>query len=106
MNQLNGDKTSSRRSREQLRGLLTEFEKQPGMTVKAFCRLHQITEGSFYTARKRYRSSELLKQPSSPGFIAMGAPAFNQTGANLFAEVNGIRLFQAVSADYLKSLIG
>jgi hypothetical protein len=84
--------------------LLAEYDKTQGMTIKAFCKLHKVTEGSFYTARKRYRSAAISKQQSSR-FIPIGRTAFNESAAILFAEVNGIKLYQAVPADYLKSLI-
>jgi hypothetical protein len=74
------------------------------MTVKDFCSLHQISEGSFYSARKRHRSAGTLKEKSS-GFISIGRPAIKEPIGVLFAEVNGIKLYQAVPADYLKALI-
>lgn len=75
------------------------------MTVKAFCKLHQISEGSFYSARKRYRSSVTSLSKQS-GFIAIAPPvALKESGSGLFAEVKGIKLYQAVPADYLKALI-
>lgn len=104
MDQPNVKQTVSRRSNKQFLELLAEYDKNQHMTVKAFCRLHNVTEGSFYSARKRYRSATLSKSQSSR-FIPIGQPSFNQTAANLFAEVNGIKLYHAVPADYLKALI-
>jgi len=104
MEQTNGKQVVSRRGKTQMLELLSLYDKDHGMTVKAFCKLHQISEASFYTARKRNRSAALSKQQSSR-FIPIGRPAFNQPAAILFAEVNGIKLYQAVPADYLKSLI-
>jgi hypothetical protein len=104
MKQTSGRKLNSRRSKIQVLDLLREYERSPGMAVKAFCKLHQISEGSFYAMRKRHRSAITLK-PSSSGFIAIERPAFKEATGSLFAEVNGIKLYQAVPADYLKSLI-
>jgi len=92
-----------RRSRQELTSLLKKFEKCEGVTAKAFCQLHQITESAFYRFRARYhKKTEAAKQA---GFIQITPhrAAENSSGV-LFAEVKGIKLYQPVSADYLKSL--
>ena len=104
MEQINGNQPISRRNKIQMLELLSQYDENPGMTVKEFCSLHQISEGSFYSARKRHRSAGTSKQKSS-GFISLGRPAFKEPIGVLFAEVNGIKLYQAVPADYLKALI-
>jgi hypothetical protein len=104
MDQTTGKQSTSRRSKEQTLELLSEYDKDHGTTVKAFCKLHQISEGSFYSARSRYRPAGNSKQQSS-GFIAIGSPAFKEPANTLFAEVKGIKLYQAVPANYLKALI-
>ena len=102
MDQLKYKKITSRHSKTQLLEMLDEYDKTKGMTIKEFCKLHQISEGSFYSARKRHRARSSKKQPS--GFIAITSPALKEPSASLFAEVNGIRLYQAVPAEYLKAL--
>ncbi|MEJ7767963.1 MAG: hypothetical protein WKF89_09140 [Chitinophagaceae bacterium] len=104
MNQANGKQPLSMRNKNQLLELLGEYDKTTGMTIKDFCKLHKVTEGAFYTARKRYRSAVMAKQASSR-FIPITATAVNQPTGSLFAEVNGIKLYQPVPVDYLKSLI-
>jgi hypothetical protein len=96
--------TILRRNKAQMLELLQEFDKDHGLSVKEFCTLHQITEGAFYAARKRNRSKSKSKQKPS-GFITIAQPLSKGSSAVLFAEVNGIRLYQAVSADYLKALM-
>ena len=94
---------TGRRSRQEVIQLLDEYDKTMGITVKAFCRLHQINESAFYSARKRHRSGSSV-QKKAAGFVEI-KPAAPEGGANsLFAEVNGIRIYQAVPAAYLKSL--
>ncbi len=66
--------------------------------------LHKISEASFYTARKRHRR-QLISNQQSSGFIAIARPTATEPGGSLFAEVNGIRLYQAVPAEYLKALV-
>jgi hypothetical protein len=40
----------------------------------------------------------------SGGFIPITTPLLKESTNALFAEVNGIRIYQAVPADYLKTL--
>jgi hypothetical protein len=104
MEQANTTTPMNRRNKAQMQELLSEFDKDHGLSVKEFCALHQITEGAFYAARKRHRAKRKTKQKPS-GFIALAQPTSKEPSATLFAEVNGIRLYQAVSADYLKALM-
>lgn len=92
-----------RRTRQQITQLLKEYDKSPGITVKEFCRKHQIGEGAFYSARKRHRSQNA--DPRKSGFIAIQPAPANEAAGNLFAEVKGIKLYQAVPAEYLKTLV-
>ena len=103
MDQPRLNRRAPRRPKHQLLELLAEYDKTRGMTVKDFCKLHNVTQGSFYTARKRYRDATVKKQPS--GFIAITSLAFDQPVATLFAEVRGIKLYQPVPVDYLKALV-
>ena len=94
---------TGRRSRQEVIDLLNEYEKTTGMTVKAFCALHQINESVFYSARKRQRPQSSAQKKTS-GFVEI-RPSISEIGPNnLFAEVNGIRIYQAVPAVYLKTL--
>lgn len=104
MDQAHLNNRTARRSKQQLLELLAEYDKTRGMSIKDFCKLHKVTEGSFYTARKRHRSVTVAKKQSS-GFIAIKRPAFDQPVATLFAEVKGIKFYQPVPVDYLKALI-
>lgn len=94
---------SGKRTREQILQIVAQYEKSHGLTVKEFCRLHGISEGSFYSFRSRYGFKHQSKNKSG-GFIAITAPVLKDSTSSLFAEVNGIRIYQAVSADYLKTL--
>ena len=104
MEQTNGNQPLSRPDKAKVLDLLKEYDKSRGITIKAFCKLHQISEGSFYSARSRHRAPGVPKQKTS-GFIALTAPVFKEPSPTLFAEVNGIKLYQSVPADYLKALI-
>jgi hypothetical protein len=103
MEQTTSNLSSSRRTKAQMLKLLSEYDKNHGLTVKAFCELHQISEGSFYYTRNRHRSA-VAPQPQPSGFITIPRPVIKETAGILFAEVNGIKLYQPVDADFLKSL--
>lgn len=104
MEQLEQKVSGGRRSRQaEFTSLLKEFEKSKGVTVKAFCSLHNIGEGAFYSFRKRYYQKKT--KPEKPaGFIRIKPTDGNGQPGVLFAEVRGIKLYQPVSADYLKTL--
>lgn len=105
MEQPNGQSQTFGSRKQQMLELLGKYDKKSGMTVKAFCKLHQISEGSYYyyLGRKRRRSSVTSIKKS--GFIAIAQPVGKEPVSSLFAEVKGIKLYQAVPADYLKALI-
>jgi hypothetical protein len=95
-----------KRSEQEITTLLEKYNANPGMTVKAFCQLNGIREWAFYAWRKRYRPMP-SKDLKSGGFLTVevtnsSVPANEAIG--LFAEVGRIRLYQPVSADYLKML--
>ena len=88
-----------RRTSAEIKSLLATFQ-QSDITAKDFCEAHGITEGVFYKWKTRY----LKPSVKEPGFITVQSVDALQ-GRVLFAEVNGIRLYQAVTASYLKELL-
>jgi hypothetical protein len=92
-----------RRTHSELESLLKEFESSKDITIKEFCRQHQLGEGTFYNFRKRYRQHS-SKADRTGKFIAITSVSQERVAERLFAEVNGIRLYQPVTAEYLKSL--
>ena len=93
-----------RRSKEQITALLKLHERSTG-TTKDFCRQHNISEGAFYAARKRYHGSKLAGQQQGSGFTPLAQPVFNTEQTVLFAAVGEIKIYQAVPPDYLKALL-
>lgn len=73
------------------------------MTIKAFCQLKGISEGLFYSYQSRYGSPK-KRNNKSGSFIAMTPQPPSESTPKLFAEVKGIKIYQQVSADYLKTL--
>jgi len=90
----------SRRTKEQIRGLLSEFRKTE-LTVKQFCQTHNISTGTFHKWQSRFKNKSLKKVYGS-GFAPV---VIGSSSPGLFAEIKGIRLYQPVSAAYLKELL-
>ena len=102
-------KSPLRRSRKQIVKLLKKYDSKEGLTIVEFCRLHDINKSNFYNWQKRYGGNQA--DSSKPkGFVPVEVShPTSQSSADsvpsLFAEVNGIRLYHVVPADYLKALI-
>jgi len=89
---------TTRRTATQIRELLDVFELS-ALTAKEFCSTRGISETAFYKWRGRYRTRE-----EEQAFIPLHVASPSSGEAALFAEVNGIRIYQAVPASYLKEL--
>jgi transposase-like protein len=87
------------RSRSEILDLLQEY-RESKLSVKLFCEKRSISEGSFQNWRKRYGTDQ-----SSATGTAFTAVSVSAAAVGLFAEVNGIRIYQPVSAGYLKELL-
>ena len=86
------------RSEEEILKHLADQEEGE-FSVKEYCEMMEINEQTFNSWVKKYRGREEEKGfahvqiiPSSPK-------------QELFAEVNGIRLYKEVSAEFLKALL-
>lgn len=87
------------RSKSEIRDLLAQ-QQQSGLSVKSFCGERSISEATFHNWKKRYSSEpEVI---NSEAFTLMEQ---ERLPVGLFAEVNGIKLYQPVSAGYLKELV-
>ena len=89
-----------RRSKQQILDLLAVFETSDH-SVQQFCQMHNINAVNFHKWRSRYQRNTDGKE-RTPGFAAINVAS---TPAMLFAEVNNIRIYQPVSASFLKELL-
>lgn len=105
MEQTEKKSIQTRRTHEQILQILSEYDKKHGLTIKEFCKLHGISEAAFYSSRSRHRSPKNQSKNKRGTFITIGEPAAKESGSVLFAEVKGIKIYQAVPASYLKALI-
>ena len=91
----------SRRSTAEIRQLLEDF-RQSGLTAMEFSKSIGITEGAFQKLRSRHGEKPTVEQRGFVNLHPVSSPG-NERG--LFAEVKGIRIYQTVSAQYLKELL-
>ncbi len=97
--------TRLRRSKESISSILAEYE-QSTTTVQEFCNLHNVSKATFYKWQSRYNKKN--KKTGKPGGFALlkvVSPPAAACHAFLFAEVNGIKIYQPVEAAYLKQLL-
>jgi hypothetical protein len=92
--------SKKRRKRAEILELLQEFEKSE-MTVKDFGKLHNISTGILYQWKNRYKSDD----NKTIGFAKVNIKPSLTDRHGLFAEVRGIRIYQPVSATFLKELL-
>lgn len=90
-----------RRTSQQIKLLLKEFT-QANLSTKEFCILHALSEAAFYKWRSRYADGPSANKNT---FIQLKSSSVLAGPSALFAEVKGIRLYQPVSACYLKELL-
>lgn len=82
--------------------------KSSGQSVQTFCKLHGLTEATYYYWQKKYTDQKKnATEPAEGNFslIKLSGALSNNEGPVLFAEVGGIRLYREVPASYLKELI-
>ena len=91
----------ARRTAAEIKNLLETFA-QSGMAAKDFCMLHSISEAGFYKWRSRYGNTAAGK---GNNFVLLQEASVLRNDSLLFAEVKGIKIYQAVTASYLKELI-
>lgn len=102
METITGKKVRLWRSEEQVIALLEECSNI-NLSIKDFCVARHINTGTFHHWKKKY-SSRHKKKNAPAGFASLHVkPSFG--GSGLFALVNGISIYQPVSAAYLKELL-
>lgn len=86
------------RGKDEILALLGQ-QQQSGISVRAFCKLNQLSESSFNNWVSRHKKESVQPEESFATVHIQPASA----GA-LFAEIGGIKIYQPVSAGFLKEL--
>lgn len=94
----------ARRTGEDISVLLEEFDRTKP-EVNEFCNRHNISRATFYKWQSRYKRKH-QKPSGKAGFARLQvSSAHVNASASLFADVNGIKIYQRVDAAYLKGLL-
>lgn len=94
-----------KRNVEEMQYLISE-QAASDLTVKQFCKEHQLSEAVFYYWQKKLKG-EKPRGVASAGFKEIAVNAGNNAfSEQLFAEYKGIRFYQEPSVSFLKQLIG
>jgi hypothetical protein len=93
-----------RRTRQEIQNLLSAFEKS-NLTITDFCKAENLSYGVFQKWRSRYGATQRRKGTSSSFTKVDIVPAKKDPIPGLFAEVHGIKIYQPVSASFLKELL-
>jgi len=88
------------RSEEEILKHLKDQEES-GFSQSEYCQMYDINEQTFSSWVRRFKKGE----EGAVGFTAIEFTAPKESKPRLFAEVNGIKLYKEVSADYLKALL-
>ncbi len=91
------------RGKESILGILDEY-KTSGLGIKAFCDQNNISPASFHNWKKKYTEG-IVTPAKATGFARLQITSPPATVEPLFASVNGIKIYQWVSAAYLKELL-
>jgi hypothetical protein len=91
------------RREEKILSLLDEYKKS-GLSIKAFCIENNIASATFHNWKKKY-SKRLVKPAKPSGFAELQITSPAISGTPLFAEVKEIKIYQWVTAAYLKELL-
>ena len=87
--------------KEKMFKMLHEYEKS-NLAIKTFCLENNIAPGTFYYWKKKYNTRS-VNQPTQSGFASLHITT--PSPAAIFAEVHGIKIYQWVTAAYLKELL-
>jgi transposase-like protein len=88
-----------RRSQDEILELLQQFNNS-GLTIKAFCTEQSLHPITFSKWRSRYKNNS-----KSAAFATFQIDDSISNHPALFAEIKGIRIYQPVSASFLKELL-
>lgn len=92
------------RDKETIFGILGQYERSH-LSIKEFCLENNIAPASFHNWKKKYSGSR-SSRATQPGFATLRVtPSAAVAGPGLFAEINSLKIYQPVSAAYLKELL-
>jgi hypothetical protein len=100
MEQVSQSSRRPRKTSQQISALIAKHNSS-GLSVSQFCQQHQIPQNNFRKWIHRSKQKANAKKIRRSAFAEVQVTASENL---LFAEVNGIRIYQPVAASYLKGL--
>ncbi len=98
----NNRPVKKRRNSVQIKHLLEEFDNS-NKNIPEFCSVHGICRATFHKWCSRYKiKADKVNEPNGFSILQVTSPV--QEANTLFAEVHGIKIYQLVTASYLKEL--
>lgn len=94
-----------RLSEKDIRNVIKEYETS-GNTVVQFCQVKNFNISTFQRWRRKYDDRDIAKPNVT--FVPINIATQDNNHANnatLFAEVHGIKLYRAMPAEYLLTLL-
>ncbi|PUZ19001.1 hypothetical protein GA0116948_1421 [Chitinophaga costaii] len=93
--------------KQEMFSLIAEHEAS-ALTVRDFCELYDMAQGTYYYWLKKYHASLEPEKVAKGGFTLLKVAAEEQEivkGGVLFAEYKGIRFYREPSVSFLKALM-
>ena len=90
---------------ERMSRLVCDY-KSSGLTIKQYCAANKIKEKTFYYWQRKYKRAGII--PAMPSIVPINLSSANtehHEAPSLFAEIRGLKLYQAVPAEYLLALL-
>jgi hypothetical protein len=89
-------------------GSLMSQREQSGISVKEFCKSHQMTEAAYYYWRRKWMNKNNRLPDNQPAFTQL--PYEVEAHGGLFCEITTasggrLRLYKPVPASFLQSLL-
>ncbi len=91
------------RNKEAISNILANYKKS-GLSIKSFCIENNIAQASFHHWKKKY-STRSVKSAKLTGFATLQITSPAVVSTALFAVVKEIKIYQWVTAAYLKELL-
>lgn len=91
------------RGEDSILNILADYKKSK-LSIKTFCIENNIASATFHNWKKKY-SRRSVKTVKPLGFASLQITPSAVVSTALFAEVHGIKIYQWVTAAYLKELL-
>jgi len=98
----------SKSTKEEYMFSLISEQLNSGRSVKSFCDQHNIQSSNWFYWQKKYQQHQASSNGNESSFtlLQITPDLITPDDSVIFAEYKGIKLYQQVSASFLRELIG